>query len=188
MVNLLKLDKKKAILIIFASLVIIYIDSSLIIKMQRKGIKTVQEKVTKLKQEIVTLNKDLAAMYDLESKQVDIKSETVLRAKKIISEGGIPLLLEDISNIANKRNVKIMQVNPSKESKAKEEVSFGKEKLKSVVITLDLMCDYHGFGGFINDLDNAEQFMAIQEMKIVPNPKDYFQQRVILVLKTYVKK
>ena len=156
--------------------------------MQRKGIKTIQEKATKVKQEIEALNRDLAAMYDLESKQSDIKNEAALRSKKIILEGEIPLLLQDISSIANKRNVKIMQINSSKESKAKEEVSFGKEKLKSVVITLDLMCDYHGFGGFINDLDNAEQFMAIQEMKIIPNAKDYFQQRVSLVLKTYVKK
>jgi Tfp pilus assembly protein PilO len=187
-INLLSLDKKKIILLVLTSLIIVYIDSSLIMKMQRKGIKKVQEKVVKIKQEIETLNRDLAAMHDLESKPAEIKNEAVLKAKKIITEEGIPLLLQDISGIANKRNVKIMQINQFKDPKAKDEVFFGKEKLKTVAITLDLMCDYHNFGGFINDLDNVEQFMSIQEMKVVPSSNDYFQQRANLVLKIYVKK
>jgi Tfp pilus assembly protein PilO len=187
-INLLSLDKKKIILIVLFSLIIIYIDSSLVMKMQRKGIKKVKERVVKVKQEIESLDRDLAAMHDLESKPEEIKNEAVLKAKKIVTEEEIPSLLQGISGIANKRNVKIMQINQLKDPKAKDEVFFGKEKLKTVAITLDLMCDYHNFGGFINDLDNLEQFMAIQEIKIIPNPKDYFSQRVNLVLKIYVKK
>lgn len=187
-INIVSLDKKKIILVFISALIIVYIDSSLIIKMQGKGIKKVQERVAKVKNDIETLNRDLSAMHDLESKSAEIKNEAVLRAKKIIIEEEIPLLLQDVSNIANKHNVKIMQVSPFKDPKAKDQIFFGKEKLKTVVITLDLMCDYHSFGGFINDLDNSEQFMAIQEMRITANPKDYFQQKVSLVLKTYVKK
>ena len=187
MINLLDLNKKKIFLIIAVSLVVIYIDFTFLIKLQFKGAKAMGVKIVRLKKEIDTLHKDLSTMHDLERKQTQTKQESTLKAKKIILEEQIPALLQDISSIANKHDVKIMQIKPSKESKTKDEKGSVIEKLTPLLIRLDLMCGYHNLGSFLNDLDNSEQVMSIQEMKIMPNPGDCFQQKVNLVLKTHVK-
>lgn len=190
----IKLDKKKILLIIAASLVVIYLDFAFLIKSQFRSLRDIRSKITKLKKELGNLNKDLTIMRDLEQKQTDIKQETISKVKKIITEEQLPLLIQDISRIANKHDVKIMQIKPVKDlkvqgGKASNIVSSDIGKLTSILITLDLTCGYHNLGSFINDLDNSEQFIAmIEELKIISDPADYLRQRVNLALKIYVKK
>jgi Tfp pilus assembly protein PilO len=162
-------------------------DFTFLIKLQFKGTKAMGVKIAKLKKEIDALHKDLSAMQNLERDQTKEKQELALKAKKILLEEQIPALLQDISSIANKHNVKIMQIKPSKEAKAKDEKGSITEKLTPILITLDLMCGYHNLGSFLNDLGNSEQVILVQEMKIMSNPSDCFQQKVDLALKTYVK-
>lgn len=184
----LELDKKKVFLIIAVSLVIIYIDFALIIKLQLKSIAAIGPKIIKLKNDIATLTQDLSKMKNLEGKQTQTK-EGAGQVKKIISENEIPLLLQVISSIANKNNIRIMQMQPSKESKARQDKA-SKDTLKCVpiLITLDLTCSYHNFGKFINDLENAEEFIVVQDMKIARDANDYLRQSVNLILRTYVRK
>jgi type IV pilus assembly protein PilO len=181
MINLLNkfsLDNKKIFLLILLCLIIVCIDFTFIIKLQLRGIGTVRAKIIKLKKDIDSLNKDLIAMQQAKQEQI-----AVVETKKIISEEEIPSLLQDISNTANKYNVKIMQLRPSRDTETKEKITSGRKLL----VTLDLLCGYHSLGSFINDLENAERFITVQEMKIVRSSSDYLYQNVNLVLKTYVK-
>lgn len=190
----IKLDKKKILLIIAASLVVVYLDFAFLVKSQFRSLRGIRSKITKLKKELGNLNKDLDIMRDLEQKQTDIKQETISKVKQIITEEQLPLLIQDISRIANEHSVKIMQIKPVKDlkapgGKASNIIKPDIGKLTSILITLDLTCGYHNLGSFINDLDNSEQFIAmIEELKIISDPADYLQQRVNLTLKVYVKK
>lgn len=180
-INLLSkfyLDNKKISLFILLGLIIIYIDLTFIAKLQLRGIGIARAKIIKLKKDIDSLNKDLAAMQQAKQEQI-----AVVETKKIISEEEIPSLLQVISDTANKHNVKIMQLKSSRDTKTKERTAFGMRLL----LTLDLFCGYHSLGSFINDLENAERFIVLQEMKIVRSGSDYLYQNVNLVLKTYIK-
>ena len=181
--NKIEWDNKKVLVVILICLIIIYIDFSFLIKSQRQAITSVGEKTIKLKQDIDALTKDLATMQQAQTKQ-----EVALKVKKIISEEQMPMLFQEISNIANKNNIKIMEMIPSKESKAKEEKALVAPKTPLAFITLDLFGGYHNLGRFINDLENAEILMAVENLKIVPQQNDYFKHGITLILKTYVKK
>jgi Tfp pilus assembly protein PilO len=182
-------QKKKVFLGISAIvvLIIVYIDFSYLIKSQLKGIKTVTPKIIKLKKDIDTFNKDLVAMQDTEAKLKQSKQKFSLTVKKFISEEEITALLQDIAHIADKYQVKIIKIIPLRDAKAKEEI-IAEGKFLPVIISLDLSCGYHAFGSFMNDLENATQFIAVQEIRISPDSADYFKRNVNLVLKTYVKK
>lgn len=185
--NKLELDNKKILLIILICLIILYLDFSFIIKLQLQGIRTVGAKIIKLKTDIDNLTKDLSRLEELRRTVTQTKQETVLKAQKIISEEELPLLLQDISDLANMHKVKIMQIKPSKDTKAKEE-AIAKVKILPVMLTLDLSCSYHSLGSFINALENTKQFIAVQDLKIRRSSDDYFRRDVDLLLKTYVKK
>ena len=183
----LELDKKKIILIILIGFILLYMDFSFLIRLQFKNTRTLGTKISKLKKDIDILAKDLATLEDLKQRHPEVKKEALSKVKKIISEEQIPSLLKDISDIATKYNVKIMQIKPSKELKKEDKVSVV-PKFNHLLITLDLICGYHSLGSFINGLENAERFMAVQDLKITPDPNNYLSCNIALVLKTYVKK
>lgn len=186
--NALKLDNKKILLIIVACSLIFYMDFMFIIKIQMEGARTLSPKIIKLKKDADNLAKDLSRLQDLERKASKDKEQIgALKPKEIISEDKLLLLLQELSNLANKNEVKITQINTPKDAKVQEEVIAG-ERLLPITITLDLTCGYHSLGYFISALENAGQFIELQDMKIIRDPRNYLLQNVNLVLKTYARK
>lgn len=180
------IDKKKIILIIIIAAAFFYADYSFVIKTQVESVKTLKNQTTKLKEEMNSLDKTLADFNNLKNKQDRLGT----KRKKIFSEERIPALLEDISDIANKNSVKIMQIRPSKEVKARDEKARaqGQGGVVGLTISLDLSCSYHNLGSFVNDMENADTFIAVQEMKIRRDQNNPLEETANLVLKTYVKK
>lgn len=180
---------KMFFLAIAVCLIAPYLDFAFLMKLQLSGVKNLELKITRLKKDLSALEKDLLRMQELKNKQLEKKDKWLLGAKKIISEEYKASLLQDVSNLANKNGVRIMQMKPEKAppSQKQERVS-SPEKFTPLLITLDLFCDYHQMGAFINDLENAQILIAVQNIKIASQPKDFLRQKVSLVLRTYVKK
>ena len=174
----LELDKKKIGLIILICAILIYVDFAFLIKLQLRSTTAVGAKIIKLRKDIEVLNKDLIMMQ-----QTGKKQDVAVKLKKIISEGQMPSLFQSISNTANKNNVKIMEIRPSRAPKSSASGIF-----TPMSLTLDLSCSYHNLGKFINDLENLEVFIAVENLRILPQSQDYFTHGVTLVLKTYVRK
>jgi len=180
-------DKKKMILVFLVSLAVFYLFYSFLINGQLKAIRQKEPQIIKLKTSLDTLTKELAQVQELKNKQV--KLDTLSLAKKIISEEEKVSLLRNISDIANKNNIQIIQLRHAEESQSpKQEKTAAAVKAQLLLITLDLSCDYHSLGKFINELENAQTFMAVQSMKITTQATDYLKQKVNLVLRTYVRK
>lgn len=173
-----QLDKKKVFGILFVALVLIYMDVAFLMSLQLKSIKKTDTDFKKLSTE--------KARFEKEFSQSQKTQVAPAMAKEIISETEIPLLLQDISDIANKNNIRILQLNPVKEAKRKKGAPV--TELNPSLISLELVCDYHGLGAFIKDLENAAKFMAVEELRINPDSNSVFQQAVNLVIKTYIKK
>jgi len=178
----LELDNKKIILIALISAMLFYLDFSFVLKSQLQGIKDIGPSISKLESDINSLSKDMAGISDLKNKEVGAKENISQQGRIIISEGYIATLLQNISDIANKNSIKIMQMKPGKELKAKE------GSLNTLSLSLDLVCGYHDLGSFINDIEDANELMAIEGIKIESDPMNYMQQRVNLTIRTYVKK
>ena len=62
------------------------------------------------------------------------------------------------------------------------------DKFIPYLINLDLICDYHNLGKFINALENSKVFMEVQELKISTKLQDYIKQKINLAIRTYVAK
>jgi Tfp pilus assembly protein PilO len=180
-------DKKKMSLVFLASLIVFYLFYSFLINGQLQSIKQKGPQIIKLKTSLDTFTKEFAQMQELKNKQV--KLDALSLVKKIISEEEKVSLLRNISDIANKNNIQIIELRHAEESQSpKQEKTAAAVKAQPLLITLDLSCDYHSLGKFINDLENAQTFMAVQSMKITTQATDYLKQKVNLVLRTYVRK
>ncbi len=180
------LDNKNTIIIFVSFIIIIFADYSLLIRMQLNHIKTVKPKIEKLNKDIDDLNKSLSGANGLNSKQ----NQRGTLNMQIISKGQLPLFLQKVSVIANSNNVKLMQIKSVNEKEGKKKDNKGAEadKFDPLYITLDLLGNYHDLGRFINGLENADSFIALQDIDIKQNIPDSLQQSANLLLKTYVKK
>lgn len=187
LLNKFELDNKKIYLIILVFIILVFLDFTFVIGRQLQNIKNIQPKIIKLKKDLDTLNRDLAKIQELKNKQAGANQKPASKAKKIISDSETVSLLQDISEVANIDGVQIMQIRSSKETRSIQE-GLSMDKFTPLIITLDLVSNYHRFGKFINDLENSQTFIAVQSFRINSQQSDYIKQRISLVLKTYVSK
>lgn len=185
--NNIQLDKQKKILIVIFFVLIIYVDANYILKSQTSGIKSIDPKITRLKNDLANLNRDLDIMRVSQSKQGSGALKVITRSSKILSESQISGLLQEISSKANKLDIQIGQIRPSKEI-VNPKTAVAGDKFTPILINLDLICDYHNLGKFIDALENLPVFLSVQELRISTQLPDYMKQKVILILKTYATK
>lgn len=187
----IQLDNQKIILVCLLFVIVAYIDYAFLIKMQVSNIRAVKPKVAKLKGDIGVYNK-----YLEDSKNVGQKQKAPYL--RMLSNDQVPLLLEEISNMARSNNVLLMQVSQVKETRKKEDRKAQQKAQKQkqeqpdnlipIYIALDLSGKYHDFGKFINDLENSDKFIAVQDMAIKQQLADASSQTANILIKTYVKK
>lgn len=190
MPNKVELDSKKIILIALVSVMALYVDYNFIIKQQLASLKRMDKNISDKAKEIANLNQELATMQ----REPKVKPEGAAKVKKIIASEEKTNLLQEIADIANARKVTIVHIKPiqvvqdSKAAKPTAKTVLDANKFAPLTISLDILGDYHRIGSFINDLENSENFLSVESLKIVIIPDDYSQQKASLLLKTYVKK
>ncbi len=181
----IQLDKQKKILIVIICIIIFYLDSNFILKAHLAGLKNLDVKIVKLESDLTNLGRDLANMRASKGKQGLGTQKEVIKSTEIISEGQISGLLHDISSEANKFDIKIVQIRPSRQDQNAKSSMLG-SKFTALLINLELICDYHNLGKFINTLENSLIYMGVGALKISTQLPYYMKQRVSLVLETYV--
>lgn len=182
--KLFELDDKKTILVILMSSIIFFLDFIFVIGWQNKRINTIRPQIKQIKADINTINDNFANIEEL-------KKKFAIGKKEIISGGQLSILMEEISNIANKNNALIMRIQPSADQKGKKETknkTVLTGKFTPAFIDIELSCGYHNLGSFINALENSVNFMRIQNIKIISNENDYSSHRIALLIKTYLSK
>lgn len=103
--------------------------------------------------------------------------------KELPGEKEIPAVLRYLSDSARKLNVKITEIKPV----GLDEVE-GQESpiYTGVPISLKAECGFHELGRFISELESADRFMKISDIKIVANPNDLEQHYVRMMVIAYV--
>lgn len=181
------LDNKKIGLLAIISLIILYADYSLILGPQISGLRGISAKAGKLKSELGSLKNDLANIENLKKNYAKLKKEAGSGSKKLIHEQDIGALMQSISEAANRNNINIEQMKPSKESMPAGQKA-GPQDFTAVLLDLEITGGYHNYGRFLNDLEGLDTFVAVAGMNIVSSGSDLNRQKIKLVLRTYVRK
>ena len=183
----LGLNKQKKIIIAVFLVLIAYLDGAFILKAQRAGISRLDPKIVRLSADLANLKTGLENMRIAKVNPGLSAQKKVMRSLRILAQSQVSELLQEISTEANKFDIKIAQLRPSRQAQKEKSVP-GQDKFIPMLINLDMVCDYHSLGRFIQALENSPVFMGVQELDVSTQLPDYMKQKVILVLKTYVTK
>lgn len=166
-------EKKKLLLFILVSVVLLLVDLSIIMRAQLKHLGNLNKRIVQLKKKLDDFNKDWRFF---EEKKGSSRKPKIIR--RFILREEVPRFLERISSLSYKNNVKIIKVS-------QEEL---KEKSPAVLVNLDLVCGYHNLGRFIADLENSEAVLEVSNLRINPKPEEILNHNVNLKIKVYVEK
>ncbi|MFA4888651.1 MAG: type 4a pilus biogenesis protein PilO [Candidatus Omnitrophota bacterium] len=180
-------SNKKILLSLLICLVIICLDYSLVIRRQLANLKGLRIKITELKSNLDTFQKDAKNMQDLKIRQLAEEKNPALKLQKLIPEDGVSSFLEDISDAANKNEIKIIQIKPSRASPGKEKNAL-LAKFPILLVSLEAIGSYHALGKFLNDLEMGNYFSEVQSLNISNIGGNYAKQKISLVLRSYVRK
>jgi Tfp pilus assembly protein PilO len=170
-------DKKKLALAIMVIVFALYVDLNFILKAQTKAIKSFNHKINQLKNDINSYNLDMNMMQRSGGKPLST------RPKRLLAEGEISWLIEEIYKTSNLYNLKIQQVRPTQ---AIQHSAAQAKRYLSIPINIDLYGGYHALVGFIRSLEAQAVIIAVDELEIRRSRKDIFSHEVKLKLNTYV--
>lgn len=136
-----------------------------------------------MKAKIIKTEKAWANRAQIEQKITQTDEKIRNYEKELPGKKEIPQVLRYLSDSARKLNVKITEIKP-----AEEEDGFAQENLiySSVPISLKAECGYHELGRFVSELETADRFMKISDIKILANPYNEDRHYVRLTVITYV--
>ncbi len=179
-------DRQKKVLlgiILFAVALVDYF--VLMYPFQIRTLLTLNPKIEVLDKDIKQAKLDLQHIQDYQNQIAVFRGKLMLLSNRIVAKEAMPLVLDNISRLANNANIRINQLMPQKD--AQEVVLTNDDgKYYSLPILVEGRGGYHQWGRFINSLESDTIFMSISNFTIAANPDDPIRHSAKMIIKAYV--
>jgi type IV pilus assembly protein PilO len=109
-----------------------------------------------------------------------------LAEKRLPAEREIPSLLESLSDMARRCNVKIVSITPVVVPVKAERSSRSRPVYQEIPIAITAKSGYHELGSFISKLENSDRFMMVDDIEIRANKANPRSHDVELIVMTYI--
>ncbi len=145
----------------------------------QQEVRTVRDRLRGL--EAMTANQEA-----LQAQYLQVEQAVASLRKSLPSESELPAVLEVISGLAAKANVKIQTIFPERTlSTSKLSTSSDPAVYKEVPIQVDALAGYHELGLFLNQIEVGDKPMQVLSLRITSNPKDPKRHQINLLLRAY---
>ncbi|MEW5758383.1 MAG: type 4a pilus biogenesis protein PilO [Candidatus Omnitrophota bacterium] len=188
---MMKLDflkQKKIIIYLLIIITVLAIDILFIIKPQILTIKKISPEINKLSADLKAFEEDKKNLNQLKASFEILNKKSIGLDKRIIQEDELLTLVEKISKIGREEDVKIIQISPIEDPKAKKISGYSKGDIYPVMINIYIHSGYHQLGRFINKLENLDQFLKVLFIDIKFDKQLYTTQVVHLTLGAFIVK
>ena len=116
----------------------------------------------------------------------ELRSKASFYSNKLPKEEEFPAVLENLSNMAKNAGVKIIKILPVRESLTVSEESTHPDIYRQKEINVNAQCGYHQLGTFVSELENAERFMEVSDIRIEARRISPKRHNVQLIVKTFI--
>jgi len=146
---------------------------------QVMNIQKASKEVTNKRDILKTLDSGIKNFAILEKDEESLRASYNDFLESLPAEEDFSMYLELISKIAKDNNVKILAIEPQKVTDA-QPLFFVK-----IPVFIDAYCGYHELGKFLNDIEFADKFMKIGNIKITKDDPDSGRIQVFLLINAY---
>ncbi len=165
-------------------ILIFILDVLVFMRPQFKVMTKINQKIRSLSQDMKTLKSDAKRIDQLKDQLEQLKTEVAKTSGKIFPKESVPLVLENLSRLANENGIKIDNIKPLSDQESLVSEKKGRSYF-ALPIELQAKAGYHNLGKFLNRLENGEIFFKIKNFTVTPTP-DFKTHNVQLTLETVV--
>lgn len=146
---------------------------------------SLSQEIKETKQKVRTTQQGLANMTRMKLEIARLRQKAEVMEVRFPSEAELPNLLEHLSTVAKKSNVKIIEISPSRSVAVASQVPHARYRELPIVILA--RSGYHELGTFINQLENSERLFSVKDISVKSDPSDQRMHHVRLILETFVR-
>ncbi len=174
----------------FFSLVILLVTASLIfifflLMPMYRSIGSNREAAAEMSNEINIMQRNIARLDDVKRERDDLEQRWTTLNQNLPREGDVPDFIEELSDIANKFNLRIISINasssrPTRVTGENEEVLY-----RSLPIRIDAKSGFHELGHFLSELESRDRIISTESLRISEERRIPGVHMIDLELRTY---
>ena len=142
-----------------------------------------RSKTGALKQKLDQTHGALAQLPNIEKELIRLRNQYELPAVTPPPEEQLPELLEMIAQAARTSQVNLLSVKPGGKL---NQLSPGPTGYLELPIEVEALAGYHQFGKFLDILENSENLVRVQKLRLQSDPSDLFRHQTTLVMQAYL--
>lgn len=199
------LDKKQQtfVLAVIFGLLFPYIYFQFFLKSSLAKLMELSSNINQQKVNLVKAEALVGRKSEMEKSLADLESRMDKYKISLPVRSDIPTILQEISRIASESKIKILKMEPVKESKEatgmpvppmpsmpgmpqEQPPQIGGTVYTEIPIKIEANGGYHDLGGFINNLENAKNFMKVSELDIDADSDNIYRHKIDMIIVAYV--
>lgn len=165
---MINLKDRKTVLLFGGVALLIYLDISFVLKPQIISLNKINSKMKDLHQRLSLISRDILRESEMKDRLEKLREE--LKKTRVMFEEEISDVINEISKIANRTNVKIKKISLSKDLEVLL-LDSPMGKFYPLTILLEILAGYHHLGRFLDLLESDERFLKIEEINITSEYK-----------------
>lgn len=144
-----------------------------------------RESATQLSNDIDVMQRRIARFDIVESERDELEHEWISVNENLPEEGDLPDFIEELSDIANKFNVRIISINASTSRPARVTGEDEEALYRSLPIRIDAKSGYHQLGHFLAELESRDRVLSTEALRISEERRIPGMHMIDLELRTY---
>ena len=147
---------------------------------------SLEQEVRAARERLGGLEAATANQEALQAQYLQVEQAVVSLRKSLPRESELPAVLEVLSDLAAKANVKIQTIFPERALSASKASSDSDPAVyKEIPIQIDALAGYHELGLFLNQMEVGDKPMQVLSLRITSNSKDPKRHQINLLLRAY---
>lgn len=165
--------------------VILCVDYFAVMQFQIKSLLSLTPKISTLSADVKATENNVQRIPQYQKEILNFTEKYKNINQKIKRKEDIPLILENVSLLANTNGIDIEQIMPDRSDD--DPLLENKEgRYYAVSILLEAKGGYHDFGRFLNQLEATDILMTISHFSILGNEKNTKRHKIKLTIDTVV--
>ena len=159
-------EKNRHYFLIGALLFIFLLDYFILMRPQLVTLTKINPEIKLLSQDSEKAQEDIGKLGFYQTEVKRLESQLAQTSKTIKSKEEVSIILEQISRMANRNNIRIDQIMPSMEEQ-KVLLEDNKRTYYALPILVQAKSGYHDFGRFLNQMERNDLFLYVASFSII---------------------
>jgi len=160
------MDEKQRYYVFAGALLLVFLLFYFVLmKPQLDSLSEISPKIKILEDDIVRTENNILRVPQFKEEVEKLKKDINLISYEIRSKEEVPLILENISKIANRNGVKIDQIMPITQDQEML-LEESDRRYFSLPILIEASAGYHDFGRFLNQIEAESNFLKVYSFAI----------------------